>query len=93
MVAAATALDAASRTVVAAAGLSAAAYRLHALGCVVDAPADPLTAQLAAAQLLSGAVCRATSHTGATRGTVDTARRAAARASRSSASPATRSRP
>ncbi|MFF1649318.1 SIS domain-containing protein [Streptomyces sp. NPDC058240] len=62
---------------VAAAGLSAAvaadaAYRLRALGCVVDAPADPL----AAAQLPPGAVCLAISHTGATRSTVDTARRA-----------------
>ncbi|MFD0629079.1 SIS domain-containing protein [Streptomyces sanglieri] len=67
--------------VVAAAGLSAAvaadaAYRLRALGCVVDAPADALTAQLSAAQLPPGAVCLAISHTGATRSTVDTARRA-----------------
>ncbi|MFD0343488.1 MurR/RpiR family transcriptional regulator [Streptomyces sp. NPDC127117] len=81
LLAAAAALDAAPRIVVAAAGLSAAvaadaAYRLRALGCVVDAPADPLTAQLAAAQLPSGAVCLAISHTGATRSTVDTARRA-----------------
>ncbi|MFE7264473.1 SIS domain-containing protein [Streptomyces sp. NPDC057592] len=62
---------------VAAAGLSAAvaadaAHRLCALGCVVDAPADPLTA----AQLPPGAVCLAISRTGATRSTVDTARRA-----------------
>jgi DNA-binding MurR/RpiR family transcriptional regulator len=66
---------------VAAAGLSTAvaldaAYRLRALGCVVDAPADPLTAQLAAAQLPPDGVCLAVSHTGATRTTVDTARRA-----------------
>lgn len=66
---------------VAASGLSAAvaadaAYRLRALGCVVDAPADALTAQLSAAQLPPGAVCLAISHTGATRSTVDTARRA-----------------
>ncbi|MCX5112791.1 SIS domain-containing protein [Streptomyces sp. NBC_00378] len=53
-----------------------AAYRLRALGCVVDAPVDPLTAQFAAAQLPPGAVCLAISHTGATRSTVDTARRA-----------------
>lgn len=77
----AAALDAAPRVVVAAAGLSAAvatdaAYRLRALGCVVDAPADPLTAQLAAAQLPPGGACLAISHTGATRSTVDTARRA-----------------
>ncbi|MEU9561440.1 MurR/RpiR family transcriptional regulator [Streptomyces sp. NPDC048161] len=78
---AAAALDAAPRVVVAASGLSAAvaadaAYRLRALGCVVDAPADALTAQLSAAQLPPGAVCLAISHTGATRSTVDTARRA-----------------
>ncbi|WP_335933257.1 MurR/RpiR family transcriptional regulator [Streptomyces sp. PTD5-9] len=78
---AAAALDAAPRVVVAAAGLSAAvatdaAYRLRALGCVVDAPADPLTAQLAAAQLPPGGACLALSHTGATRSTVDNARRA-----------------
>ncbi|GGT33444.1 hypothetical protein GCM10010207_36970 [Streptomyces atratus] len=81
LLAAATALNAAPRIVVAAAGLSAAvaadaAYRLRALGCIVDAPADFLTAQLAAAQLPPGAVCLAISHTGATRSTVDTARRA-----------------
>ncbi|MFD0566410.1 MurR/RpiR family transcriptional regulator [Kitasatospora saccharophila] len=56
LAAAAAALDAAPQTVVAAAGLSGAvaldaAYRLRALGCPVDAPADPLTAQLAAARL------------------------------------------
>ncbi|MFB7208890.1 SIS domain-containing protein [Streptomyces sp. NPDC056255] len=53
-----------------------AAYCLRALGCVVDAPADPLTAQLAAAQLPPSVVSLAISHTGATRSTVDTARRA-----------------
>ncbi|MFF5254685.1 MurR/RpiR family transcriptional regulator [Streptomyces leeuwenhoekii] len=79
--AAADAFHAAPRIVVAAAGLSTAvaldaAYRLRALGCVVDAPADPLTAQLAAAQLPPDGVCLAVSHTGATRTTVDTARRA-----------------
>lgn len=81
LAAAAGALHAASRVVVAGAGLSAAvaldaAYRLRALGCVVDAPADPLTTQLAAAQLPQDGVCLAVSHTGATRTTVDTARRA-----------------
>jgi DNA-binding MurR/RpiR family transcriptional regulator len=79
--AAADAFHAAPRVVVAAAGLSTAvaldaAYRLRALGCFVDAPADPLTAQLAAAQLPPDGVCLAVSHTGATRTTVDTARRA-----------------
>ncbi|MEU1053227.1 MurR/RpiR family transcriptional regulator [Streptomyces sp. NPDC005876] len=79
--AAADAVHAAPRIVVAAAGLSSAvaldaAYRLRALGCAVDAPADPLTAQLAAAQLPPDGVCLAVSHTGATRTTVDTARRA-----------------
>ncbi|MYV44308.1 MurR/RpiR family transcriptional regulator [Streptomyces sp. SID2888] len=81
--AAAAALDSAPRVVVAAAGLSVAvaydvAYRLRALGCLVDAPADALTAQLAAAQLPPDGVCFAISHTGATRSTVDTARRARA---------------
>lgn len=66
LLAAATALNAAPRIVVAAAGLSAAvaadtAYRLRALGCIVDAPADSLTAQLEAAQLPPGAVCLASS--------------------------------
>ncbi|KOX11494.1 MurR/RpiR family transcriptional regulator [Streptomyces sp. NRRL B-3648] len=79
--AAADAFHAAPRVVVTAAGLSTAvaldaAYRLRALGCVVDAPADPLTAQLAAAQLPPDGVCLAVSHTGATRTTVDAARRA-----------------
>ncbi|MEU3776906.1 SIS domain-containing protein [Streptomyces sp. NPDC032472] len=48
-------IDAAPRVRVLGAGLSGAvaldtAYRLRALGCAVDAPADPLTAQLAASQ-------------------------------------------
>ncbi|MEU3077243.1 MurR/RpiR family transcriptional regulator [Streptomyces laurentii] len=81
LAAAAAALRAAPRVVVAGAGLSAAvaldvAYRLRALGCPVDAPSDPLTAQLAAGQLPPDGVCLAISHTGATRTTVDTARRA-----------------
>ncbi|WP_327167235.1 MurR/RpiR family transcriptional regulator [Streptomyces subrutilus] len=72
-------VDAAPRVLLVGAGLSGAvaldaAYRLRALGCAVDAPADPLTAQLAASQLGSAAVCLAISHTGATRTTVDTAR-------------------
>ncbi|MFJ6217112.1 MurR/RpiR family transcriptional regulator [Streptomyces sp. NPDC092296] len=79
--AAAAALHTAPRVVVAAAGLSGAvaadaAYRLRALGSAVDAPPDPLTAQLAAAGLPAGGVCLAISHTGATRSTVDAARRA-----------------
>ncbi|MEU8542141.1 MurR/RpiR family transcriptional regulator [Streptomyces sp. NPDC048717] len=83
LAAAAGALRAAPRVVVAGAGLSAAvaldaAYRLRALGCPVDAPADPLTAQLAAGQLPPHGVCLAISHTGATSTTVDTARRARA---------------
>ncbi|MGW2795275.1 MurR/RpiR family transcriptional regulator [Streptomyces sp. NPDC001251] len=78
---AAAALDTAPRVLVVGAGLSGAvaldtAYRLRALGCVVDAPADPLTAQLAAGLLPPSAVCLAISHTGATRTTVDAARRA-----------------
>ncbi|MFE7408826.1 MurR/RpiR family transcriptional regulator [Streptomyces laurentii] len=81
LAAAAAVLRAAPRVVVAGAGLSAAvaldvAYRLRALGCPVDAPSDPLTAQLAAGQLPPDGVCLAISHTGATRTTVDTARRA-----------------
>ncbi|MYU08368.1 SIS domain-containing protein [Streptomyces sp. SID8366] len=83
LAAAAEALHTASRVVVVGAGLSGAvaldvAYRLRALGCQVDAPPDPLTAQLAAAQLPPDGVCLAISHTGATRTTVDTARRARA---------------
>ncbi|MFE2247271.1 MurR/RpiR family transcriptional regulator [Streptomyces lavendulae] len=79
--AAARMVDAAKRVLVVGAGLSGAvaldtAYRLRALGCAVDAPADPLTAQLAAAQLTPADVCLAISHTGATRSTVDAARRA-----------------
>ncbi|GAA1906460.1 MurR/RpiR family transcriptional regulator [Streptantibioticus ferralitis] len=74
-------LHSASHILVVGAGLSGAvavdaAYRLRALGSVVDAPADPITAQLAAAQLPPSAVCLAVSHTGATRSTVDIARRA-----------------
>ncbi|MFK0108568.1 MurR/RpiR family transcriptional regulator [Streptomyces sp. NPDC091217] len=78
---AAEALHAASRVLVVGAGLSTAvatdvAYRLRALGCAVDAPADPLTAEVAASLLPADAVCLAVSHTGATRTTVDAARRA-----------------
>ncbi|AEW98478.1 MurR/RpiR family transcriptional regulator [Streptantibioticus cattleyicolor] len=78
---AAEALAVAPSVLVVGAGLSGAvaldaAYRLRALGLVVDAPADPLTAQLAASQLAPAAVCLAVSHTGATRSTVDAARRA-----------------
>ncbi|MET8295356.1 MurR/RpiR family transcriptional regulator [Streptomyces sp. NPDC005180] len=74
-------LDSAPRVLVAGAGLSGAvvldtAYRLRALGLAVDAPADPLTAQLAASQLTAADTCLAVSHTGATRSTVDTAQRA-----------------
>ncbi|MFE3765454.1 MurR/RpiR family transcriptional regulator [Streptomyces sp. NPDC059104] len=79
--AAARTIDAARRVLVVGAGLSGAvaldtAYRLRALGCAVDVPADPLTAQLAAAQLTPADACLAISHTGATRSTVDAARRA-----------------
>ncbi|WP_037571407.1 MurR/RpiR family transcriptional regulator [Phaeacidiphilus oryzae] len=78
---AAAALGSASRVLVTGAGLSAAvaldaAYRLRALGLAVDAPADPLTAQLSAGLLPATGVCLAISHTGATRTTVDAARRA-----------------
>lgn len=77
--AAAELLGSASRVLVVGAGLSGAvaldaAYRLRALGCAVDAPADPSTAQLAAGLLSPGAVCLAISHTGASRTTVDAAR-------------------
>ncbi|MEU3572508.1 MurR/RpiR family transcriptional regulator [Kitasatospora sp. NPDC036755] len=77
--AAAAALDDASRVVLLGAGLSGAvvldlAYRLRALGLLVDAPADPITAQLAAAGLGPGTACLAVSHTGATRSVVDAAR-------------------
>jgi RpiR family transcriptional regulator, carbohydrate utilization regulator len=79
--AAAERIDAASRILVAGTGLSGAtaidaAYRLRALGLPVDLPPDPLTAQLAADLLPERAVCLAISHSGATRSTVDTARRA-----------------
>ncbi|MFC5885823.1 MurR/RpiR family transcriptional regulator [Kitasatospora sp. CM 4170] len=81
--AAAEVLGAATRVVVVGAGLSGAvvldaAYRLRALGIPVDAPADPLTAQLAAAQLPPTGACLAVSHTGATQTVVDAARRARA---------------
>lgn len=81
---AAEALHGASRILVVGAGLSTAvatdaAYRLRALGCAVDAPTDPLTAELAASLLPADAACLAISHTGATRTTVDAARRAHAR--------------
>ncbi|MEU1286206.1 MurR/RpiR family transcriptional regulator [Kitasatospora sp. NPDC005856] len=77
--AAAELLDGASRVVLLGAGLSGAvvldlAYRLRALGLLVDAPADPVTAQLAAAGLAPGTACLAVSHTGATRSVVDAAR-------------------
>ncbi|MQS11578.1 MurR/RpiR family transcriptional regulator [Streptomyces kaniharaensis] len=76
-------LDGADQVLLAGTGLSGAvvldlAYRLRALGLLVDAPADPLTAQLAAAQLPPTGVCLAVSHTGATPTVVDTARRARA---------------
>ncbi|MGI5488032.1 MurR/RpiR family transcriptional regulator [Microtetraspora malaysiensis] len=74
-------LHTATRVLVVGAGLSGAvaadaAYRLRALGSIVDAPLDPITAQLAAGQLPASAACLAISHTGATRSTVDAARRA-----------------
>ncbi|MFE6050989.1 MurR/RpiR family transcriptional regulator [Kitasatospora sp. NPDC056446] len=77
--AAAALLDGADRVVLLGAGLSGAvvldlAYRLRALGLLVDSPADPITAQLAAAGLGPGGVCLAVSHTGATRTVVDAAR-------------------
>lgn len=79
--AAARSLHTATRVLVVGAGLSGAvatdaAYRLRALGSAVDAPADPITAQLSAGLLPDSAVCLAISHTGATRSTVDAARRA-----------------
>lgn len=81
--AAAAILAGAGQVLVTGAGLSGAvvldaAYRLRALGCTVDAPADPLTAQLTAGTLTTTAACLAISHTGATRTTVDAARRARA---------------
>jgi DNA-binding MurR/RpiR family transcriptional regulator len=78
---AAGALASASQVLVTGAGLSAAvaldaAYRLRALGLAVDAPADPLTAQLSAGLLSGTGICLAISHTGATRSTVQAAGRA-----------------
>ncbi|MGE9692680.1 MurR/RpiR family transcriptional regulator [Streptomyces sp. NRRL F-5630] len=74
-------LHGANRVLVVGAGLSQpvvadAAYRLRAVGRAVDAPTDPLTAQLSAGLLTDSSVCLAVSHTGATRSTVDAARRA-----------------
>jgi RpiR family carbohydrate utilization transcriptional regulator len=74
-------LGSASRVLVVGAGLSGpvaldAGYRLRALGCAVDAPGDPMTAQLSAGLLPVDGACLAISHTGATRSTVDAARRA-----------------
>ncbi|MFI7127270.1 MurR/RpiR family transcriptional regulator [Nonomuraea sp. NPDC050153] len=85
--AAAEALNGAARVLVAATGLSGAvaldaAYRLRALGLPVDLPPDPLTAHLAAELLPEPSVCLAISHSGATRSTVDTARRARAAGAR-----------
>ncbi len=79
--AAAEALNAADHVLLLGEGLSGAvvldaAYRLRALGLRTDAPADPSTAQLAAAQLTSASACLAVSHTGATRTVVDAARHA-----------------
>ncbi|MEE1823485.1 MurR/RpiR family transcriptional regulator [Streptomyces sp. BE20] len=81
--AAAEALGSADHVLVVGAGLSGAvvldaAYRLRALGILADSPADPITAQFAAAQLPSTAACLAVSHTGATRTVVDAARHARA---------------
>ena len=74
-------LDAATHILVIGAGLSGAvaadaAYRMRALGSIVDSPSDPITAQLAAGQLPASAACLAISHTGATRSIVDASRRA-----------------
>ncbi|MEV4016452.1 MurR/RpiR family transcriptional regulator [Nonomuraea angiospora] len=85
--AAAEALCGAARVLFAATGLSGAvavdaAYRLRALGLPVDLPPDPLTAHLAAELLPEPSVCLAVSHSGATRSTVDTARRARAAGAR-----------
>ncbi|MFF1788460.1 MurR/RpiR family transcriptional regulator [Kitasatospora sp. NPDC058243] len=81
--AAAEVLAGAGQVVLVGSGLSGAvvldlAYRLRALGLRVDAPADPLTAQLAAAQLPPDGVCFAVSHGGATPLVIDAARRARA---------------
>ncbi|MFG6192049.1 MurR/RpiR family transcriptional regulator [Nonomuraea sp. JJY05] len=85
--AAAEAIGGAARVLLAATGLSGAvatdaAYRLRALGLPVDLPPDPLTAHLAAELLPEPSVCLAISHSGATRSTVDTARRARAAGAR-----------
>ncbi|WP_329454569.1 MurR/RpiR family transcriptional regulator [Streptomyces sp. NBC_01497] len=74
-------LSLAPHTLVVGAGLSSAvcldaAYRLRALGMTVDAPCDPITAELAAGLLPPSAACLAVSHTGATRSTVAAAERA-----------------
>ncbi|MEV7025354.1 MurR/RpiR family transcriptional regulator [Kitasatospora sp. NPDC093558] len=79
--AAAELLDGADRVVLVGSGISGAialdlAYRLRALGLVVDAPADSLTAQIAAAQLTPAGVCLVVSHGGATPVVVEAARRA-----------------
>ncbi len=79
--AAAGVLNSADHVLVLGEGLSGAvvldaAYRLRALGLRTDSPADPSTAQLAAAQLPPTAACLAVSHTGATRTVVDAARHA-----------------
>ncbi|MFE7600640.1 MurR/RpiR family transcriptional regulator [Streptomyces sp. NPDC057494] len=76
-------LHQAPRVLVVGAGLSGAvaadaAYRLRALGCAVDAPSDAITAQLSAGLLPGSGACLAVSHTGATRSSVDAARRARA---------------
>ncbi|SEH01091.1 DNA-binding transcriptional regulator, MurR/RpiR family, contains HTH and SIS domains [Nonomuraea solani] len=85
--AAAEAINEAGRVLMAATGLSGAvavdaAYRLRALGLPVDLPPDPLTAHLAAELLPERSVCLAISHSGATRSTVETARRARAAGAR-----------
>ncbi|MFF3069269.1 MurR/RpiR family transcriptional regulator [Kitasatospora sp. NPDC057904] len=79
--AAAELLDGADRVLLAGSGISGAialdlAYRLRALGLAVDAPADSLTAQIAAAQLTPTGVCLVVSHGGATPVVVEAARRA-----------------
>jgi len=79
--AAAQTLHAASRVLVVGTGLSGAValdagYRLRALGCAVDSPSDPTTAELSAGLLPVDGACLAISHTGASRTTVDAARRA-----------------
>ncbi|MFI8460760.1 MurR/RpiR family transcriptional regulator [Kitasatospora sp. NPDC085464] len=81
--AAAELLNDAPRVLLVGTGLSGAvvldlAYRLRALGLLVDAPADSMTAQLVATGLPAGAVCLAVSHTGATHSVVAAARSARA---------------